>query len=84
MSSIVGARHSALRRTDGTVLAVGSNTSGECNTDSWSDIIAVAAGNAHAARSTGPSHTLGLRADGVVLAAGANTYGRKKLSAPTA
>lgn len=47
-------------KTDGTVVAVGDNTYGQCNVDGedWHDIIAIAAGD---------WHTVGLRKDGTVV-----------------
>ena len=42
----------------------------------WRDVVAVAAGNVHAASNTGRSHTLGLRSDGTVLACGWNAQGQ--------
>ncbi|MGO3856841.1 MAG: chromosome condensation regulator, partial [Glutamicibacter arilaitensis] len=59
-----GRRHSVALRQDGAVLATGNNRAGECSIDQWSAITSVAAGNVHAARNTGRSHTVGLRADG--------------------
>lgn len=42
----------------------------------WRDVVAVAAGNVHAAGNTGRSHTLGLCCDGKVLACGWNAQGQ--------
>lgn len=42
----------------------------ELQTIDWSDVVAVAAGNVHAAPNTGRSHSVGLRSDGTVLATG--------------
>ena len=54
-------------RADGTVVAVGSNSSGQCNVDGWRDIVAICAG----------SHFIvGLCADGTVVAAGYNGDGQ--------
>ena len=50
-------------KADGTVVAAGNNDYGQCNVDSWKDIVAVAAGNVH---------TIGLKADGTVVATGCN------------
>ena len=59
-------------RSDGTVVAVGSNICGRCDDVSgWTDIVAVSAGT---------SHTVGLRSDGTVLAAGWNDYGQCDVS----
>lgn len=57
-------------RSDGTVVAVGNNDYGECDVDSWTDIVAVAAG----------FHTVGLRSDRTVVATGDNEYGQCNVS----
>ena len=67
-----GRRHSVGLRRDGTVVAVGDWSAGECDVGTWTDVVAVAAGNVHAAANTGRSHTVGLRSDGTVLATGWN------------
>jgi hypothetical protein len=54
-------------KADGTVVAVGFDYHGRCDTGSWRDIVAVSAGFAH---------TVGLRADGTVVAIGENKDGR--------
>ena len=46
-------------KSDGTVVAVGSNYSGQCDVADWRDIVAVSAGLAH---------TVGLKSDGTVVA----------------
>ncbi len=56
---------------DGTVRAAGDNVCGQCDTQAWRDVIAVAAGY---------SHTLGLKKDGTVYAAGDNAYGQCDVS----
>lgn len=66
-----GYRHSVGLRADGTVLAAGNNSFGQCNVSGWTDVIQVAAG---------AMHTLGLRADGTVLATGDNHYGQCDVS----
>ena len=66
-----GYKHTVARTESGTVLATGSNLSGQCNTAEWTDIISIAAG---------AYHTVGLRADGTVLAIGMNTYGQCSVS----
>ena len=48
---------------DGSVLAWGDNDWGQCNTQDWTDIIAVAVGT---------YHTVGLKRDGTLVATGAN------------
>ena len=62
-----GYRHTVGLRADGTVLAAGNDSFGQCDVSGWTDVIQVAAG---------AKHTLGLRADGTVLATGDNTYGQ--------
>jgi alpha-tubulin suppressor-like RCC1 family protein len=54
-------------KTDGTVVAVGNNKVGQCNTVSWRDIVAVAAGG---------GNTVGLKADGTVVTVGDNKNGQ--------
>ena len=54
--------HTVGLREDGTVVAVGSNASGQCDVEDWTDIVYVAAGN---------DCTLGIRADGTLAIAGA-------------
>lgn len=49
---------------DGTVITSGSNRSGECDLESWTDIVSVAADSSPI--------VVGLRADGTVVAAGDN------------
>ncbi len=48
-------------QSDGTVVAVGDNASGQCDVGGWTGIIQVAAGM---------YHTVGLKSDGTVVAAG--------------
>jgi len=54
-------------KSDGTVLAVGSNWDGQCDVDGWTDIKYVAAGG---------QHSVGLRHDGTVVATGSNSHGQ--------
>ena len=54
-----GSYHTVGEKADGTVVATGSNSDGECNVGNWRDIVAVSAGF---------SHTVGLKADGTVVA----------------
>ena len=54
-----GDRQTIGLKSDGTVVAVGSNYCGQCNVSSWQDIVAV---------STGDDHTVGLRQNGSVVA----------------
>jgi len=60
---VAGATHTVGIRSDGKVLAVGSNSYGQCNVGSWTDITQVAAGDLH---------TVGLKSDGTVVAVGDN------------
>ena len=62
-----GDAHTVGLRADGTVVAVGENAAGQCDTGDWANIVAVAAG---------ASHTVGLRADGTVVAVGENAAGQ--------
>ena len=62
-----GARHSLALRSDGTVLASGDNSRGQCNVGSWSGITMLAAGR---------MHSVGLRSDGTVVACGDNSEGQ--------
>ena len=50
--------HTVGLKADGTVVAVGDNSYGQCNISSWSGIVQVAAGY---------EHTVGLKADGTVV-----------------
>ena len=59
--------HTAGLRSDGSVVAAGSNAYAQCNVSSWTDIVAVAAGS---------YHTVGLHSDGTVVAAGQNSDGQ--------
>ncbi len=59
----VGRNHTVGLKTDGTVVAVGSNEYGQCNVSGWRNIIAVAAGE---------YYTVGLKTDGTVVAVGRN------------
>jgi uncharacterized repeat protein (TIGR02543 family) len=62
-----GAAHTVGLRSDGTVMAAGSNASGQCGVSDWEHIVQLAAGEAH---------TIGVRNDGTVVAAGSNTSGQ--------
>lgn len=54
-------------KADGTVVAVGDNTDGQCEVSDWRDIVAISAGY---------GHTVGLKSDGTVVAVGSNEYGQ--------
>ena len=58
-------------RSDGTVVAVGDNTLGECDVASWTDIIQVAAWG---------QFVVGLKSNGTVVAAGNNNLGQCNVS----
>jgi hypothetical protein len=62
-----GSKHTVGLKSDGTVVAVGDNTYGQCNVGDWEDTTQVAAGH---------SHTVGLKSDGTAVAVGDNTYGQ--------
>ena len=61
-----GAYHTVGLKADGTVVAVGDNSDGQCNVSGLKNIVAVSAGS---------GYTVGLRADGTVVAVGRNTVG---------
>ncbi len=67
-----GGTHTVGLKTDGTVVAVGSNDKGQCNVSKWSNIVSIAAGY---------NHTVGLRSDGTVVAVGNNSDGQCNVSA---
>jgi len=56
-----GYSHTVGLKVDGTVVAVGDNSWGQCDVGNWTDIIQIAAGGLH---------TVGLKADGTVVAVG--------------
>ena len=60
----VGTGHTVGLRADGTVVAVGDNSYGQCNVSDWTDIVAIAAGD---------WHTVGLRSDGTVVSTRPNS-----------
>lgn len=61
-----GDGHTVGLREDGKVFAVGDNKFGQCNVESWENIVAIAAGD---------WHTVGLTRDGKVVAVGTNSVG---------
>lgn len=63
--------HTVSLRSDGTVVATGNNSKGQCDVGDWKDIVAV---------SVGLSHTVGLRSDGTVIAIGNNEDGQCNVS----
>ena len=62
-----GSIHTVALKEDGTVVAVGNNSDGQCNVEQWSDIVSVSAGS---------KHTVGLKSDGTVMAVGDNGNGQ--------
>ena len=62
-----GDAHTVGLKADGTVVATGWNTYGQCKVGGWTDIVSIAAGDVY---------TVGLKADGTVVAAGRNEYGQ--------
>lgn len=54
-------------KADGSVVSVGMNDDGECNTNDWKDIIEI---------SSGLRHTVGLKKDGTVISVGSNEWGQ--------
>jgi hypothetical protein len=62
-----GYDHTVGLKDDGTVVATGDNSYGQCDVDSWTGIVQVAAG---------AYHTVGLKDDGTVVATGDGTFGR--------
>lgn len=70
-SICAGASHTVALKSDGTVVAVGNNSYGECNVSYWKDIVSIASGG---------NNTVGLRSDGSVVAVGENKYGQCNVS----
>ncbi len=62
-----GFEHTVGLKSDGTVVAVGYNSSGRCDVGGWTDIAQVAAGD---------YQTVGLKTDGTAVAVGSNYYGQ--------
>jgi hypothetical protein len=62
-----GGYHTVGLEADGTVVATGLNTNGQCNIGAWDSIIQLAAGG---------YHTVGLETGGTVVAVGMNTDGQ--------
>ena len=70
-----GNYHTVGLKIDGTVVAAGHNSSGQCDVSSWEDIIAVSAGGNYAG-----NYTVGLKADGTVVTVGLNELGQYNVS----
>lgn len=62
-----GSLHTVALEVDGSVVAIGSNSCGQCEVEQWADIISVSAGS---------KHTVGLKSDGTVVAVGENENGQ--------
>jgi ribosomal protein L14 len=62
--------YSAARRSDGSIVAWGDNSSGQCN------VLALPAGLAYAEIAAGDQHVVARRTDGSVVAWGDNDYGQ--------
>lgn len=69
-SIATGYEHTVALKSDGTVIATGTNENGECNVSEWKDIISVYASE---------YRTIGLKADGSVCVAG-KLFTNKSLS----
>ncbi len=67
VSVAAGDWHSAVLKNDGTIFTDGTNHFGQCDTESWKEMVGIAAG---------AFHTVGLKEDGTVLATGDNSYGQ--------
>jgi hypothetical protein len=66
-----GSSHTVGLKEDGTMVAVGSNSYGQLNVSSWTNIKAIAAG---------AYHTVGLKEDGTVSAVGYSALGQLNVS----
>ncbi len=66
-----GNSHTVGLKTDGTVVAVGHNDYGQCDVNSWTDIVAISAGD---------KYMVGLKADGTVVALGCADEGQCNVS----
>ena len=66
-----GLDHTVILFKDGTVEAIGSNATGQCDVEGWTDIVQI---------STLRNHTVGLRSDGSVVATGENSDGQCDVS----
>ena len=66
-----GPFHTVGIKSDGTVVATGDNSFGQCDVSGWTDIVAIMAGW---------FHTIGLKGDGTVVATGRNEEGQCDVS----
>ena len=64
---VSGSYHTIGLKDNGSVVAIGDNAEGQCNTSGWKNMVAVSAGR---------YHSVGLKADGTVVAAGYNHDGQ--------
>ncbi len=62
-----GREHVLLLKDNGTVVAIGDNTHGQCNTAEWTNVVKIAAG---------ADFSVALRSDGTLCACGANSFGQ--------
>jgi hypothetical protein len=62
-----GQSHTVGLKADGTVVAEGNNTYGQCEVSDWSDIVKISAGT---------NYTIGLKSDGTLEAAGKDDCGQ--------
>lgn len=63
----LGKAHAVGLKQDGTVVACGDNSKGQCDVKNWKDIVAISAGD---------NHTTGLQQDGTVVTCGDNSLGQ--------
>jgi alpha-tubulin suppressor-like RCC1 family protein len=66
-----GENHLVGLKENGTVIAVGDNEYGQCDTGDWEDVVAISAGS---------NTTVGLKRDGTVVAVGRNDCGQCETS----
>lgn len=71
IGTFTGNNHIVAIRSDGTVIATGRNSGGQCDVSNWEGIISVSAGF---------EHTVGLKSDGTVVAVGSNSWGQCDVS----
>lgn len=71
VSVSVGQAHTVILLSNGRVVALGSNSLGQCDTSEWRGVVAISAG---------AYHTVALTADGKVLACGKGSSGQTKVS----
>ena len=69
----VGRDYAVGLKADGTVVADGANTFGQCDVSGWNEVVAIAASKCR-------HHTVGLKADGTVVAVGLNEDGQCDVS----